>query len=126
MFYLLYRRYDANTDSMIDFTEFCSMILPKNQEIAAILAGRPDFYMHRQELELQNYFNLDTKYEMSKLFETILNNEFEYERLRAQLQGMIYFNVKEAFSHMDYDFKGYLSQEDFYKFLTTNGVFNPS
>jgi hypothetical protein len=113
LFYLLYRRYDTNLDSLLDFPEFCNMILPRNQELAALLANRPDYYMHRSDVPLDQYFNLDTRFEMCKLMELLLNNEYEFERLRNQLQAMTYFSLKEVYQHMDYDMKGYLVQEDF-------------
>lgn len=56
-FYLLYRRFDSNLDSALDFGEFSQMILPQNQEFAAILADRPDFYLNRQEYDVTNFFN---------------------------------------------------------------------
>lgn len=82
MFFLLYRRYDHNLDSYIDFTEFSKMIMPQNKDLAAIIANRPDFYMHRKEVELANYFNQDTKVDICKLMEQLLVNEYYYERMR--------------------------------------------
>ena len=126
MFFLLYRRYDLNLDSFLDFTEFCQMIMPRNTDLAAIIANRPDYYMHRKELPLDNYFNLDTKFDICKLMEQLLINEYEYERLRNQLRALTYFTFEEAFNHMDYDCKGYLLPEDFNRFLQTKGVFRPT
>lgn len=126
MFYLLFRRFDKNKDSTLDFREFCQMIIPQNPNFAALLTNRPDYFMHRKDFTLDNYFNLDTRYDLCRLMETLLMNELEYEKLRRQLQSMTYFNIKEAFQNMDYGLKGYLEPEDFQEFLQTNGVFKPA
>ena len=50
--YLVLRRFDKNNDSHLDFVEFSSLLLPVSNEFASILAGRPDYYMNRQEIEM--------------------------------------------------------------------------
>ena len=125
-FYLLYRRFDLNYDSVLDFSEFSKMILPINQDFAQLLISRPDFYMNRQEYEIENYFNPDTKVIIKKLFTKLLESEYQLERLRHRINALTYFNLKSAFNQMDYNFDGLIEKNDFRQFLETSGVFNPT
>jgi len=60
------------------------------------------------------------------MFAKLLDSEYSLEKLRHHLQSMTYFNLKEAFTHMDYNLDGFLCKNDFRQFLQSNGVFNPT
>jgi hypothetical protein len=68
--------------------------------------------MNRQEYELENYFNPETKAMIKTLFTKLLDSEYQLERLRNQINSFAYFNLKSAFNQMDYNFDGKLQKDD--------------
>lgn len=111
--YLLFRRHDLDMDAALDFEEFSHLLLPVTHEYASILASRPDFYMNRQEYDINNYFNLDTRHEIATFWSLLFDNEIKQELLRNEMRANHYLQQKEIFNHMDYDSDGFVSKNDF-------------
>jgi len=65
--YLIMRKYDKDSDSLIKYTEFCDMITPAAQEYASIMTKRIPTYADIDSLDL--VFRWDTK----KTFGNVLN-----------------------------------------------------
>jgi len=78
--YLIMRKYDKDSDSLIKYTEFCDMITPSATEYANIMTKRIPTYADIDDLDV--VFRWDTKKSFGNLLNMIIQHEVNSEALR--------------------------------------------
>jgi len=78
--YLIMRKYDKDSDSLIKYTEFCDMIIPAAKEYANIMTGRIPTYADIDSLDL--IFRWDTKKAFGNVLNSVIQHEVNSEALR--------------------------------------------
>ena len=75
---IIFQKYDKNGNGILDYEEFCDMILPKKFKDAKLLSERcpPDSF---------NGFSPDTKNKISNVFKSIINGEKSIDNYRRKL-----------------------------------------
>jgi len=78
--YLFMRKFDADNDSLLKYTEFCDAITPKAVEYASLMTKRLPTYADDADLDI--VFSYDTKRIFGKLLNSLIANEIKSEALR--------------------------------------------
>ncbi len=75
---IIFQKYDKNCNGILDYEEFCDMILPKKFQDAKLLSERvpPNSF---------NGFSPDTKNKISNVFKSIINGEKSIDNYRRKL-----------------------------------------
>jgi len=104
--YLLFKRHDKDRDGRLSYTEFCSMILPKDRNIQLKIQSRQS---------VSRSISYESKVKLAQLVSTHLNVEQGHEYLRARVknqQADYSVSINEIFRLLDSDNKSYLSVYD--------------
>ena len=101
--------------------------MPVNQDFANLLAERQEFYISRQNYEIEDYFNKDTRENIAKFWRVLFQNEISYEMLRKELATQNYgFTLRGLFQQIDSNLDGFFNFNDLKAFIEKNGAFNAS
>ena len=109
----IFRRYDKNFDSHLDYDEFCDMILPKKYSIAKIMS----------EKTVPNVFN-GFNYETKKILFDIFNAMIQGEKSNENYRQCLYIgncNLCDIFNLLKNKLNDGIFKEDLINFLQQNG-----
>ena len=110
----IFKRFDKNFDSRLDFNEFVEMILPRTKEYKRILNERNDnsFFVG---------FSLESKEIISEFFKCLINalNSIEYFRNMLNRESE---NLLEIYNMLRKEYKQGIYLEDIIEFLCENGL----
>ncbi|KRX02623.1 hypothetical protein PPERSA_11963 [Pseudocohnilembus persalinus] len=103
------RRYDRHNNGKISFSDFCDMIVPKEEEIVEVLKKKPTNGLGFQQL------TQDTK----DLIYSTLQREIEYidqiQNVLKSLEEIPNYNFYRVFTILDSDDNGFITEEDLKK-----------
>ena len=110
----IFKRFDKNLDSRLDFNEFVDMILPRTYEYKRILNERTSdsFFVG---------FSLESKEIIRELFKCLINagNSIEYFRIMLNRESE---NLLEIYNMLRKEYKQGVYLEDIIEFLCENGL----
>ena len=110
----IFKRFDKNFDSRLDFNEFCEMILPRTYEYKRILN-------ERNENSFFVGFSLESKEKIKEFFKCLINalNSIEYFRNMLNRESE---NLLEIYNMIRKEYKQGIYLEDIIEFLCENGL----
>jgi Ca2+-binding EF-hand superfamily protein len=110
----IFKRFDKNFDSRLDFNEFCEMILPRTYEYKRILN-------ERNENSFFVGFSLESKEKIREFFKCLINalNSIEYFRNMLNRESE---NLLEIYNMLRKEYKQGIYLEDIIEFLCENGL----
>ncbi|EAR83435.2 EF hand protein (macronuclear) [Tetrahymena thermophila SB210] len=101
--YLFFKQYDLDFSNRLEFSEFVKTFIPIDQEYRNILNNRA---------ATGNGFSSQTKHLLKETFQYILQNAYEMEFIRQNLNRRRLFNTYDAFCAIDQDSNGFITLED--------------
>jgi len=117
--YLLFKKYDLDCDKVLNYTEFCQMILPIKKEYIIIISNRQINPLKNNEI------SSETKYMIKELIKGLINIETDLYEDRIKLKNKYKFSCVNAwnlimkYSKNEKD----LDKEGFKLFFEDNGYF---
>lgn len=114
--YLLFSDYDRDEDGRLRYSDLCEMLAPKEHDYLSLI-------QNRSRSNHKDVFSRETNIQLSKTLRTLISNENFAEKLRHEISKRPEFNATEAFSSLDYNGNGFISLDEFRKFLAENGKF---
>ncbi|KAL4431673.1 hypothetical protein ABPG74_017302 [Tetrahymena malaccensis] len=101
--YLFFKQYDLDFSNRLEFSEFVKTFIPIEQEYRNILNNRT---------ATGNGFSSQTKHLLKETFQYILQNAYDMEFIRQNLNRRRLFNTYDAFCAIDQDNNGFITLED--------------
>jgi len=115
----LFHFLDKNRDSAINYEEFLTSILSRNNNhLRAIVSQKDTFYIGNKD-----YLSYDVEYCLAKIYETELNYIQQFVEYSLELRKCIDFNENYAFKLIDYFDHGHIEEEGLEHFLRKKGYF---
>ncbi len=113
---IIFQKYDNNGDGILDYEEFCDMILPKKFTDAKLLSEKypPNSF---------NGFSPDTKNKISNVFTSIINGEKSIDNYRKQLTCLPCSSPCDLFNMINRNSCPGICEEDLVCLLEKNCVF---
>ena len=113
---IIFQKYDNNADGILDYEEFCDMILPKKFTDAKLLSEKypPNSF---------NGFSPDTKNKISNVFTSIINGEKSIDNYRKQLTCLPCFSPYDLFNMINRNSCPGIYKEDLVYLLEKNCIF---
>lgn len=87
------------------------------------MTDRPDIYTARGCRDLTRFFNVETRLEFQAFWRAVFKAERTAEDLRDRLSKRVYFNMQDAFKHVDRNHDGFLTAADVRDFMAENGFY---
>jgi Ca2+-binding EF-hand superfamily protein len=117
--FLLYKKYDKDEDKVLNYDEFCQMILPIKSEYTLIISNRQINPLKNNEI------SFETKQMIKELIKGLINVETYLYEARARLRTQQTFSCVNAWNLMiEYSKNGnVLDKEEFKLFFDNNGCF---
>lgn len=94
--YLFVRRFDADSDGRLLYSDFCEAFTPKETLAAQMLSKRPAYHLQNSYPRLA-YFTRETREIYMKVFKVHFSLEEAAELLRKRLGRRPNFSVHDAF-----------------------------
>lgn len=117
--YLLIRHYSSIHDSVIQFSEFSEMLIPKSDEFSSILRNRIPYNL--PIAKRKSVFSRATNEIFLDLLKLHLISESTAESLRQNLSQKK-FNLHEAFQIIDKDRNGFITIDEFQSILENHNI----
>ena len=118
--FLFVRRYDADNDGRVRYSDFCDAFSPKDVYYADLLAQRRP--VHTQTFMRRDaYFHASTRDQLRFTWRAHLNVESSSERLRQRLYRRPHFSAHEAFKACDVEDRGFLTRTELRGLLQSHG-----
>ena len=113
---IIFQKYDNNGDGILDYEEFCDLILPKKFTDAKLLSEKypPNSF---------NGFSPDTKNKISNVFTSIINGEKSIDNYRKQLTCLPCFSPYDLFNMINRNSCPGIYKEDLVYLLEKNCIF---
>ena len=117
--FLLYKKYDKDEDNVLNYNEFCQMILPIKNEYILMISNRQINPLKNNEI------SFETKQVIKELIKGLINIETYLYEARARLRTQQTFSCVNAWNLMiKYSKNGnVLDKEEFKLFFDNNGYF---
>jgi Ca2+-binding EF-hand superfamily protein len=117
--HLLFHFLDKNRDSAINYEEFLTSILSRNDnQLRAIVSQKDTFYIGNKD-----YLSYDVEYCLAKIYETELYYIQQFVDYSLELRKCVDFNENYAFKLIDYYDHGQIQEEGLEHFLRKKGYF---
>ena len=113
---IIFQKYDNNGDGILDYEEFCDLILPKKFTDAKLLSEKypPNSF---------NGFSPDTKNKISNVFTSIINGEKSIDNYRKQLTCLPCSSPCDLFNMINRKSCPGIYKEDLVYLLEKNCIF---
>lgn len=118
--YLLVRHYSRLQDSRIRFSDFSEMLTPKQEEYARIMRNKQA--LNIVGLDRLKVFARDTLAVVVSVFRALFDAEIVAEQQRQKIRRLPGFNLYQVYSAIDKDKNGFVTINEFQKFLENFGV----
>ncbi|KRW99206.1 hypothetical protein PPERSA_07449 [Pseudocohnilembus persalinus] len=119
--YLLFKKYDSDSDGLIRYSEFTKILVPTAQEYANLMNNRQPNYADK--VEGIDIFEIETRIIFKKLLQKVILGEIEAEKIRQDLSENPRFSATDAFTSLDQENLGFISEQEFRKILNDRGFF---
>ena len=119
---LLMKRFDLRKINKINYEDFFDIIVPFEQEYRNKIEKLPPNSNSPKDIEV---FSKETLECLRKVFNTIILREIEINEIRKKL-GSLKGVIKKIFNGIDYNKKGYFSNEDFVNYLRKRYLYDDS
>jgi len=117
--YLLIRSYSKLSDSRLRFSDFSSMLTPKDAHLASALSQREPY---RSTLrDPRDAFSSETLQRFAQVLRLLLDCESLSERLRQRLSRRPEFSSYDAFQAIDRDRNGFITLEELREVMEEKG-----
>ena len=104
---LLFKKYDRDYDSKLNYPEFCEIFLPKRQEYARLIKER----ITRSGKSI----SIDSKLILIKLLISLLEGEKSIEMSRKALANKKLFSSYDQFDMIKKKYRNFISKEDVFE-----------
>ena len=101
---LLFKTYDIDLDSKLNYPEFCNMLFPKKNEYAILLKER--------KIYTDKCISIDSKLILIKLLRTLLDSELLIEDSRMSLTNKNKLSSYDLFDMIKSKYQNYIIKED--------------
>ena len=118
--YLLVRHYSRLQDSRIRFSDFSEMLTPKQDEYARIMRNKQA--LNIVGLDRLKVFARDTIAVVLSVFRALFEAEIAAEQQRQKIRRLPGFNLYQVYSAIDKDKNGFVTINEFQRFLEIFGV----
>ena len=104
------RRYDADSDGRLVYSDFCDAFVPRHPDFGQMLGGRRAEWIHRP-VPPQGYFSYETRETINQLWRVHFELEESMELIKQRLSRRPKFNPRDAFDTLDVHGLGFITLE---------------